>query len=170
MGVRTCGYTHMCVHGPQVSTEGTVHTELIEESGESRYKIIDIIGKGVMVTQLAVMCMILGTILAPHLSLTPHPSLTGKKDGIGVENLRGSGMIAGETSQAYEEVFTISLVGMATHPSPAVHCDLPPHPSSLPPSSPPSLLSLPPSLPPSLPSSLPPSLPPPLPPPLPGDL
>ena len=34
----------------------------------------------------------------------------GKKEGIGVENLRASGMIAGETSQAYEEVFTISLV------------------------------------------------------------
>ena len=34
----------------------------------------------------------------------------GKKDGIGVENLRASGMIAGETSQAYEEVLTISLV------------------------------------------------------------
>ena len=74
MGVRTCDYTHMCVHVPQVSTEGTVHTELIEESGESRYKIIDIIGKGVMATQLAVMCMILVTILAPHLSLIFHPS------------------------------------------------------------------------------------------------
>ena len=35
---------------------------------------------------------------------------SGKKDGIGVENLQGSGMIAGETSQAYEEVLTISLV------------------------------------------------------------
>ena len=60
-------------------------------------------------------------------------------------------MIAGETSQAYEEVFTISLVGMATHPSPAVHCDLPPPfpPPPLPPSLPPSLLSLPPFLPPS---------------------
>lgn len=34
----------------------------------------------------------------------------GKKDGIGVENLRASGMIAGETSQSYEEVLTISLV------------------------------------------------------------
>jgi len=34
----------------------------------------------------------------------------GKKDGIGVENLRGSGMIAGETSKAYDEVVTINLV------------------------------------------------------------
>lgn len=31
-------------------------------------------------------------------------------DDLGVENLRGSGMIAGETSQAYNEVCTISLV------------------------------------------------------------
>lgn len=30
--------------------------------------------------------------------------------GIGVENLRGSGMIAGETSRAYDEAFTLSYV------------------------------------------------------------
>ena len=36
--------------------------------------------------------------------------LTGKEDGLGVENLRYSGMIAGETSQAYKEVVTISMV------------------------------------------------------------
>lgn len=35
----------------------------------------------------------------------------GKDDGLGVENLRGSGTIAGETSQAYEEIITISMVG-----------------------------------------------------------
>lgn len=34
----------------------------------------------------------------------------GKENGLGVENLRGSGMIAGETSQAYNEIYTISLV------------------------------------------------------------
>lgn len=34
----------------------------------------------------------------------------GKENGIGVENLRGSGMIAGETSQAYNEICTISMV------------------------------------------------------------
>jgi acetyl-CoA carboxylase/biotin carboxylase 1 len=33
-----------------------------------------------------------------------------KVHGIGVENLRGSGMIAGETSRAYDEVFTLSYV------------------------------------------------------------
>ena len=32
------------------------------------------------------------------------------KHGLGVENLSGSGMIAGETSQAYQDTFTISLV------------------------------------------------------------
>ena len=32
--------------------------------------------------------------------------IVGEKDGIGVENLRGSGLIAGETSQAYAETLT----------------------------------------------------------------
>jgi len=36
--------------------------------------------------------------------------IIGTKDGIGVENLRGSGMIAGETSRAYDEIFTLSYV------------------------------------------------------------
>ena len=36
--------------------------------------------------------------------------IIGVNDGIGVENLHGSGLIAGETSLAYEEIFTISLV------------------------------------------------------------
>ena len=36
--------------------------------------------------------------------------IIGKENGIGVENLRGSGMIAGETSLAYNEICTISLV------------------------------------------------------------
>ncbi|ELR23464.1 acetylCoA carboxylase [Acanthamoeba castellanii str. Neff] len=36
--------------------------------------------------------------------------IIGRRDGLGVENLRGSGLIAGETSRAYEEIFTITLV------------------------------------------------------------
>jgi acetyl-CoA carboxylase/biotin carboxylase 1 len=36
--------------------------------------------------------------------------IIGSQDGLGVENLRGSGMIAGETSRAYEETFTLTLV------------------------------------------------------------
>jgi len=36
--------------------------------------------------------------------------IIGKENDLGVENLKGSGMIAGETSQAYNEVCTISLV------------------------------------------------------------
>lgn len=52
-------------------------TSLIEDKGESRYKITDIIGKD---------------------------------DGLGVENLKYAGMIAGETSKAYDEIVTISIV------------------------------------------------------------
>lgn len=55
----------------------SVHAELIEDEGESRYAIRDVIGS---------------------------------EEGLGVENLRGSGMIAGETSRAYDDVVTISLV------------------------------------------------------------
>lgn len=36
--------------------------------------------------------------------------IIGKEEGLGVENLRGSGTIAGESSQAYEEIITISMV------------------------------------------------------------
>uniref|UniRef100_A0A8V5HI62 acetyl-CoA carboxylase n=1 Tax=Melopsittacus undulatus TaxID=13146 RepID=A0A8V5HI62_MELUD len=61
----------------KVSALNSVHCEHVEDNGESRYKITDIIGK---------------------------------EDGLGTENLRGSGMIAGESSLAYESVITINLV------------------------------------------------------------
>ncbi|NXY03510.1 ACAC carboxylase, partial [Pteruthius melanotis] len=61
----------------KVSALNSVHCEHVEENGESRYKITDIIGK---------------------------------EDGLGVENLRACGMIAGESSLAYDSVITISLV------------------------------------------------------------
>uniref|UniRef100_A0A8C0BI87 acetyl-CoA carboxylase n=1 Tax=Buteo japonicus TaxID=224669 RepID=A0A8C0BI87_9AVES len=61
----------------KVSALNSVHCEHVEDNGESRYKITDIIGK---------------------------------EDGLGVENLRGSGMIAGESSLAYESIITINLV------------------------------------------------------------
>ncbi|KAK7108725.1 hypothetical protein V1264_016404 [Littorina saxatilis] len=61
----------------KVSSMNSVRAELIEDQGESRYKITDIIGK---------------------------------EEGLGVENLRGSGMIAGETSAAYDEVVTMNMV------------------------------------------------------------
>ncbi|KAG8834254.1 acetyl-coenzyme-A carboxylase, partial [Serendipita sp. 399] len=54
-----------------------VRTEEIEDEGETRYKITDIIGL---------------------------------QDGLGVECLKGSGLIAGETSRAYDDIFTITLV------------------------------------------------------------
>ncbi|TRY78898.1 hypothetical protein TCAL_01701 [Tigriopus californicus] len=58
------------------SSEPIVHTELIQEEGESRFKITDIVGQA---------------------------------NDIGVENLSAAGLIAGETSQAYQEVVTISM-------------------------------------------------------------
>ncbi|XP_044762645.1 acetyl-CoA carboxylase isoform X3 [Coccinella septempunctata] len=61
----------------KVSAKNSCKAELIEDDGESRYRITDIIGKD---------------------------------DGLGVENLRYAGMIAGETSRAYDEVVTISMV------------------------------------------------------------
>uniref|UniRef100_A0A8C1CXW5 acetyl-CoA carboxylase n=1 Tax=Cyprinus carpio carpio TaxID=630221 RepID=A0A8C1CXW5_CYPCA len=61
----------------KVSALNSVHCEHVEDEGESRYKITDIIGK---------------------------------EEGLGVENLRGSGMIAGESSLAYEDIITMNLV------------------------------------------------------------
>lgn len=61
----------------KLSASNSIRAVLIDDEGESRYKITDIIGKD---------------------------------DGLGVENLRYAGMIAGETSRAYDEVVTISMV------------------------------------------------------------
>ncbi|XP_076006847.1 acetyl-CoA carboxylase isoform X2 [Genypterus blacodes] len=61
----------------RISSTNSVHCHHVEEGGESRYIITDVIGN---------------------------------EDGLGVENLRGSGTIAGESSQAYEEIITISMV------------------------------------------------------------
>ncbi|XP_044052802.1 acetyl-CoA carboxylase 2 isoform X6 [Siniperca chuatsi] len=61
----------------RISSTNAVHCHHVEEGGESRYIITDVIGKD---------------------------------EGLGVENLRGSGTIAGESSQAYQEIITISMV------------------------------------------------------------
>ncbi|NXD65210.1 ACACB carboxylase, partial [Eolophus roseicapillus] len=61
----------------RISTMNSVHCEHVEEGGESRYVLLDIIGK---------------------------------ENGIGVENLRAAGTIAGESSRAYDEIVTISMV------------------------------------------------------------
>ncbi|EDL19919.1 acetyl-Coenzyme A carboxylase beta [Mus musculus] len=61
----------------QISSQNSVHCKHIEDEGESRYVIVDVIGKDA---------------------------------NLGVENLRGSGMIAGEASLAYEKTVTISMV------------------------------------------------------------
>eukprot|EP00439_Symbiodinium_sp_Y106_P073460 s129_g13.t2 len=62
--------------------EGAVETHTVTVAGQKHYVIDSIIGEGLKSTQ----------------------------GGIGVENLRGSGLIAGETSKAYNEVFTLSYV------------------------------------------------------------
>jgi len=36
--------------------------------------------------------------------------IIGKEEGLGVENLKGSGMIAGESSLAYDKIITMNLV------------------------------------------------------------
>ncbi|RKF76212.1 Acetyl-CoA carboxylase [Golovinomyces cichoracearum] len=54
-----------------------VVTEEVVEDGETRYRIVTIVGA---------------------------------EDGLGVECLKGSGLIAGVTSRAYEDIFTITLV------------------------------------------------------------
>lgn len=65
----------------KIANKNSVRVILIEDEGEPRYKITDIIGM---------------------------------QDGLGVENLRYAGMIAGETSRAYEDIVTISMVTCRT--------------------------------------------------------
>ncbi|EPY89289.1 acetyl-Coenzyme A carboxylase alpha isoform 1 isoform 1-like protein [Camelus ferus] len=73
----------------RVSALNSVHCEHVEDEGESRYKITDIIGK---------------------------------EEGLGAENLRGSGMIAGESSLAYDEIITISLTSNVCEIGKSVTC------------------------------------------------
>uniref|UniRef100_A0A670ZYG8 acetyl-CoA carboxylase n=1 Tax=Pseudonaja textilis TaxID=8673 RepID=A0A670ZYG8_PSETE len=61
----------------RISSTNSVHCRHVEEAGESRYVITDIIGK---------------------------------EEGFGVENLRASATIAGESSLAYDQIVTISMV------------------------------------------------------------
>ncbi|XP_058014157.1 acetyl-CoA carboxylase 2 isoform X1 [Ahaetulla prasina] len=61
----------------RLSSMNSVHCRHVEEAGESRYIITDIIGK---------------------------------EEGFGVENLRASATIAGESSLAYDQIVTISMV------------------------------------------------------------
>lgn len=76
-GIKYLYLTHENFLKLQSKGEGSVITVDIEEEGERRHKITDIVGL---------------------------------QDGIGVECLRGSGLIAGETSRAYDDIFTITLV------------------------------------------------------------
>lgn len=72
------GFKYLYLSPEQYKKVGdSVKVELIEEDGETRYKITNIIGN---------------------------------VDGLGVENLKYAGMIAGESSQAYNEIVTITMV------------------------------------------------------------
>nr|ASA45565.1 acetyl CoA carboxylase 1a [Amphidinium carterae] len=59
-----------------------VEAHAVDADGEKRYVLDAVIGEG----------------------------LKSTSGGIGVENLRGSGLIAGETSRAYDEIFTLSYI------------------------------------------------------------
>jgi acetyl-CoA carboxylase/biotin carboxylase 1 len=48
--------------------------------------------------------------VAAHPDRMEITDIIGKQHGIGVENLQGSGLIAGETSLAYRETFTLTVV------------------------------------------------------------
>lgn len=87
-----------------ISATNAVHCHHVEEGGESRYEksSVSFFGR----------CRKLATKkLSDNLrSRYIITDIIGKDDGLGVENLRGSGTIAGESSQAYEEIITISMV------------------------------------------------------------
>ncbi|KAG8145973.1 hypothetical protein E2320_012413, partial [Naja naja] len=66
----------------RISSMNSVHCRHVEEAGESRYIITDIIGK---------------------------------EDGFGVENLRASATIAGESSLAYDQIVTCRAIGIGAY-------------------------------------------------------
>ncbi|KAI7874489.1 acetyl-CoA carboxylase [Lichtheimia hyalospora FSU 10163] len=69
--------TYQAIAAQQTNGQKSVNVEEIEDEGEKRCRITDVIGY---------------------------------TDGLGVENLRGSGLIAGATARAYDDIFTITLV------------------------------------------------------------
>ena len=79
--------------------ENVVNVELIQDEDESRYQITSVIG----------MKLVRGSRFLKFYYMYFF-YLLGLANDIGVENLSAAGMIAGETSQAYDEIVTISLV------------------------------------------------------------
>ena len=82
----TAGYKYLYLSpedNARFTADGSVKTELLvgPDGVEARHVITDVIG-----------------------------DFGGAEPDLGVENLRGSGMIAGETSVAYDEIFTLTLV------------------------------------------------------------
>ena len=68
-------YLYLLKHDYEKLPAGSVEAHKVEEAGEERYVLDAIIGEGMKSTE----------------------------GGIGVENLQGSGLIAGETSKAYQD-------------------------------------------------------------------
>lgn len=83
----------------KIASLKAVRAILVEDEGEQRYALISTVFWFIII----------------HFSILKNFSykitdIIGKEDGLGVENLRYAGMIAGETSQSYNEVVTISMV------------------------------------------------------------
>lgn len=73
-------YLYLDAEGKKRFEDGSrkdVITEIVKENGETRHKLVAIVGA---------------------------------EDGLGVECLRGSGLIAGATSRAYNDIFTVTLI------------------------------------------------------------
>jgi len=87
----------------RISSTNAVHCHHVEEGGESRYD-----ASSVWLTWRVEMWSLWSS--SPYRYIITD--VIGKSDGLGVENLRGSGTIAGESSQAYDEIITISMVRM----------------------------------------------------------
>lgn len=80
----TQGYKYLYLNAADNAkfvADGSVKTEVIMDGNEERFKITDVVG-----------------------------DFNHSEPDLGVENLRGSGMIAGETSAAYDEIFTLTVV------------------------------------------------------------
>ncbi|KAJ3190595.1 acetyl-coenzyme-A carboxylase [Irineochytrium annulatum] len=75
-----------------------------------RYLYLDNEGYADLVTNAAVPSVTTEQIMEDGELRHRIIDVIGETHGLGVENLQGSGMIAGETSLAYEEIFTLTLV------------------------------------------------------------
>lgn len=90
-----------------------MHCEHVEDEGESRYVFVSkgqyflYIYRYIFRKRGRKVHGVCVRVLPCRYKIT---DIIGKDEGLGVENLKGSGMIAGESSLAYEEVITMNLV------------------------------------------------------------